>query len=159
MKTNNSIIIRLIDVVFILLMGFLLISDIVHKNQIKLPSRARSKSTSEQKPQIVPLDIRIVPSDTVLAEIDPETETSLIELCQLKSYYRVTENEKTHKFRILDKLEEYLIKTKIDYEAGGNKVVVIINPDPESMVQATINLIDICRKYGLKRNFKYYESS
>ena len=159
MKSNNSIIIRLIDVVFILLMGFLLISDIVHKNQIKLPSRARSQSTNQQKPQIVPLEIAIIPGDTVLAEIDPETETSLIKISQLKAYYHVTENEMKHKFRILEKLEEYLIKTKLEYEAGGNKVVVIINPRPESMIQATINLIDICRKYGLKRNFKYYETS
>lgn len=156
---KGNIIIRLIDVVFILLMGFLLISDIVHKNQIKLPGRARSQATNEQKPQTIPLEIEIIPGDTVLAEIDPETETSLIKICQLKVYYKVTENEKTNKFRILEKLEDYLIQTKLDYEAGGNKVIIVINPKPESMIQATINLIDICRKYGLKRNFKYYETS
>lgn len=157
---KSGIVIRLIDVVLNLLFGFLLLSDIVHKNQIKLPSLpATSRIKDQQKEEIVPIEIRIMPGDTVLADINPRTEKSLIKISQLHSYYRVFENERTYKFRLLEQLEEYLVETKAAYFAGGSKIVVIINPDPESMIQSTINLVDICRTYDIPRNFRYFEGS
>jgi len=158
MNKKNGIIVRLIDVVLNLLMGFLLISDIVHKEQIKLPGPASSRDRQEQKEKVVSIEVKVIPSDTTLADVDSKTEKSLIKLCQLHSIYEVHDNEEIHKYRILENLEDYLYQTKLSYEAGGAKVAIVIDPDPESMIQATINVIDICRKYNIKRNFRYYEN-
>jgi len=150
---GSSIIIRLIDVVFILLLGFLNISNIVNKKQIKLPPKSGTKQQTEQKSEILPIEVLVMPGDTTIAGIDPFAKTSLVEKGQLYCYYLVNENNDQFYFRMLDKLEDHLIKAHSVYDS----VVVVVKPDPNSIVQGTINLIDICRKYGFKRKFKYKE--
>ena len=151
---KSTIIIRLIDVVFILLLGFLNISNIVNKKQIKLPPKSGTKDNVEKETEILPIEVLVMPGDTIIAGIDPfAKETSLIEKGQLYCYYLVNENYDQFYFRMLDKLEDHLKKAHSAYDS----VVVVVKPDPNSMIQGTINLIDICRKYNFKRKFKYKE--
>ena len=153
MKKGGGLIIRLIDVVLLLLLGFLLISDLVHKSQIKLPGPTGTSRRQAQEQKIQNIHINIVDEDTTIAGIDPEKEFSLIKLAQLYCYYLVQENDKTYHIRDLEKLEKHLILTQAAYDS----ISVIINPRPNSIVQGTINLIDVCRKYGFKRRFQYSE--
>jgi biopolymer transport protein ExbD len=151
--SKGGLIIRLVDVVLLLLLGFLLISDIVHKEQIRLPGPTGTKINLTEKSQILPIDIHIVEGDTVLPDVNPETEYSLKKLAQLYCYYLVYEEEKVYYIRKIDKLEEHLQIAQATYDS----ISVIINPHPNSLIQGTINLIDICRRHGLNRKFKYNE--
>ena len=90
MKKGGGLIIRLIDVVLLLLLGFLLISDIVHKNQIKLPGPSGTNRRQTQEQKIQNIHINIVDEDTTITGIDPENEFSLIKLAQLYCYYPVS---------------------------------------------------------------------
>jgi biopolymer transport protein ExbD len=152
MKKGAGVIVRLIDVVLNLLFGFLMITDIIHKTEIKLPSIAgRAAVVSEKK--VLPIEIKIVPGDTVIAAIDPKTENSLRVLSQLYGYYFIQEDVNTYRIRMLDRLDEYLVTTKTSYDS----ITVIINPDPGSIIQGTINLVDACRKYGIEKKFRFIE--
>jgi len=150
---KGGLIVRLIDIVLILLLGFLQISDIVHKNQIKLPGPAGTKRNLSEKSKILPIDVHVMPGDTTMPDIDPETEYSLKKLGQLYCYYLLYQDEKVYRIRTLDKLEEHLLITEATYDS----ISVIVNPDPNSIIQGTINLIDICRRHGFKRKFRYNE--
>jgi len=152
---KGGLIVRLIDIVLILLLGFLQISDIVHKNQIKLPGPTGTRRNLSEKSKILPIDIHVMPGDTTMPEIDPEREYSLKKLGQLYCYYLLYENEKIYRIRTLDKLEEHLLFAQASYDS----ISVIINPDPNSIIQGTINLIDVCRRHNFKRKFKYNEGT
>ena len=163
---GSGLVVRLIDIVLILLMGFLLISDIVHKDQIKLPRQAVAQNKPQkQKKKIIPLKIKVMPitdEDKIelspeLKKINPEKEKSLIKLSELRCYYVVLDSVKPRKIQLLDKLERYLDSTKTYYDAVGDSLIVVINPDSNSMIQGTINLINICRMYDIKRSFLYRE--
>ncbi len=151
--SQGGLIVRLIDVVLLLLLGFLLISDIVHKEQIKLPGPAGTRRNLTEKSQILPIDVHVVEGDTTLSEINPETEYSLKRLGQLYCYYLIYQEDKVYQIRKLDKLEEHLLIAQANYDS----ISVIINPHPNSIIQGTINLIDICRRHGFKRKFRYNE--
>ncbi len=155
MKPNNKgTIIRLIDIVMILLLGFMLSSTVIHRNELQLPSKSGRKSPKQnQKDQIVPLEIMVLAGDTTMLDINPKTETSRMVLGQLYCYYQVIEQNRRYKIRMLDKLEEYLLRTRASYDS----VIVIIKPDSQSIIQGTINLIDICRRNGFTRKFQYTE--
>lgn len=151
--SKGGLIVRLIDVVLLLLLGFLLISDIVHKEQIKLPGPTGTRRNLTEKSEILPIDVHVVEGDTILADVDPETEYSLKKLGQLYCYYLIYQEDRIYHIRTIDKLEEHLVIAQATYDS----VSVIINPHPNSIIQGTINLIDICRRHGLKRKFKYNE--
>jgi hypothetical protein len=151
--SKGGLIIRLIDVVLLLLLGFLLISDVVHKEQIKLPGPTGTRRDLSERSKILPIDVHVVEGDTTLPEIEPETEYSLIKLGQLYCYYLIYQEDKVYRIRKLDKLEEHLLIAQANYDS----ISVIINPHPNSIIQGTINLIDICRRHGFKRKFKYNE--
>lgn len=151
--SKGGLIVRLIDVVLLLLLGFLLISDIVHKEQIKLPGPTGTRKNLTEKSEILPIDVHVVEGDTTLLDVNPDTEYSLKKLAQLYCYYLVYQEEKVYYIRKIDKLEEHLLITQAMYDS----VSVIINPHPNSIIQGTINLIDICRRHGLNRKFKYNE--
>jgi len=153
--SKGGLIVRLIDIVLILLLGFLQISDIVHKNQIKLPGPTGTRRNLSERSKILPIDVHVVPGDTTMPEIDPEVEYSLKKLGQLYCYYLLYQEDKVFRIRKLDNLEEHLLIT----QAGYDSISVIINPEPNSIVQGTINLIDICRRHNFKRKFKYNEGN
>lgn len=152
-KKGGSLIIRLIDVVLLLLLGFLSISDIVHKNQIKLPGPTGTSRRQSQDQKIQNIHINIIDEDTTMVGVDPANEFSLIKLAQLHSYYLVHEDENTYHIRDLEVLEKHLVLAQAAYDS----ISVIIDPRPESIVQSTINLIDVCRKHGFNRRFQYSE--
>jgi len=145
---GNGLIIRLIDIVMILLLGFLNISDIIHKNEIKLPSKKKTTKNATNN-QMLRLKVQIVPSDTTIDSL--KTSSSHIKLSQQFIFYRVSEGDKSYRIRNLDQLEDKILRIKANYDS----MLVIIKPDSNSIVQGTINLIDICRRYNLKRMFDY----
>lgn len=152
-KSSKGTIMRLIDVVMILLLGFMQSSTVIHRSELELPSKTGRKAPKDKKQEILPIEVRVLPGDTTMADIDPKTEFSLINLGQLFCYYRVIEQNKSYHIRMLDILKEHLLRTRASYDS----VIVIIKPDSQSIIQGTINLIDVCRDNGFKRKFQYTE--
>lgn len=146
MKGGGTII-RLIDIVMILLLGFLSISDIVHKKEIKLPS-GKKKPTNTRKHQLTRIRIQVIESDTTIDSLRmaPPKEKS-----QEFLVYKILEDERAKRVRNLDLLSDEFGRLKSSYDS----LLIIINPDSNSIVQGTINLIDLCRRYQLKRMFDY----
>ena len=127
---NRSLIIRLIDVVLILLFGFLAISDIQMKRQIRLPGPA------EDSRQTVPAD-----NVWIFVKIDSAGHFSVLQEAQL-----------LQQTASLDTLRTALLTASGDVYAAGNQPVVIIDPHPEATVQATISVFDICEAERLPKS-------
>ena len=115
------------------------------------PSRATAQRSLDKPKNTVPVRIKVMPvtkNDVIppnvlieLKEINSETESSLLKKSQLFCYYIVYDNVKTRRIQLLEKLDKYLDSTNTVYRANGDSIFVVINPDSNSMIQGTINLI------------------
>ncbi|MFQ5602575.1 MAG: ExbD/TolR family protein [bacterium] len=127
--TKGGIIIRLIDVAMIILFGFIAISDIKVRAQIKLPS---DKLETEPKNQEEPILIRVQISETNRFAIK-ENDEILIETVSL------------------EELEDRLALIKNE----NQEMVVLIEPNEESLIQNTVYVLDICEKHRIPKNINY----
>ena len=128
---RGGTIIRLIDVVLILLLGFLGITDFEIKSQVKLPSSSASKN-KENKQQIVFLNI--IENDS----------------------FEIVEGQRTvPNINGIQALETFLYKLNNYYLNNNNKMIVIIEPELETIIQTTIAVMDICEKYRIPKNLSY----
>ena len=130
---KGGIIIRLIDIAMIILFGFIAISDIKVSAQIKLPSQEEEpRNEKEEQPAFV------------FVRVDPERG------------YIVEENEKTIAVTTeTAALESVLIDLANQHRAGGGKMVVLIEPDGDSIIQQTVDVLDVCERNGIPMNINY----
>jgi len=126
-----GIIIRLIDVVLIVLFGFLSITDITNKSQIKLPSNFGG-AQKEVEQQIVFLNI-----------IDDQR------------FELINEQNTTKEIMGLDELEQFIIQLDDDYRKKSRQMILVIEPGIETMIQTTVNVMDICEKNQILKNLSY----
>lgn len=124
-------IIRLIDVVLIVLFGFLSITDITNKSQIKLPSNFDG-AQKEVEQQIIFLNIK----DDQRFELIDEQNT-------------------TKEVIGLDELEEIIVRLDNDYRKRYRQMILVIEPAIETMIQTTVNVMDICEKHQILKNLSY----
>ncbi len=132
--TRGGLIIRLIDIALIILFGFISISDIRIQTQIKLPTPVKDYRASSQY-------------EVVFVKIDSTSAFHLIE------------KEPVSRAMDLEGLEEQLQKRAEYYRALGKEIVVLVQPDGETPVQLTVDVLDLCRKLNLKRNIAYNYAS
>ncbi len=126
--SKGGLIIRLIDVVLILLLGFIGISDFTVKTQVKLPQGATESNTPVENKIVV--FVRILKNQTY--EID-EGKQKAVNVAELKD------------------VEAKLIELQNEH---GN-LVAIIEPDLDTMIQLTIDLIDLCEKNNIQKSINY----
>ncbi len=129
--TKGGIIIRLIDVALIILFGFIAISDIKVRAQIKLPSD-KQESESKTKQEIIFVEIGLEGSFIIKKE-----ETILAQTADL------------------EELERSLIRLYEDYKSQGSEVVVLIKPHKDSIIQRTVDVLDICERHQIPKNINY----
>ena len=129
--TKGGIIIRLIDVALILLLGFIAISDIRMRAQLKLPS---SSSESETKKV----------QRLVFVIIDPDGIFSL----------KHNENLETN-LNSINALEKSLLQIRNNLEKENAEMVVLIEPDTNTIVQHTVDVLDLCEKHKILKNINY----
>jgi len=174
---KGGIIVRLIDVVFILLLGFISASDIIRKTQIKLPPQLTASTGGQEVREPRPLVIRIFVQK--IQDLTPE----LLKIInsRLRSVGKKGMNEKNRldqrlvserfvaysvRTGVTDEdldetitttieLEMYIIQQIQERLEPGQKVMVVIMPDPEVMVQGVVNIFDICRRYKIEYHIKY----
>ncbi|RMF61309.1 MAG: biopolymer transporter ExbD [Calditrichaeota bacterium] len=131
--TRGGLIIRLIDVAMIILFGFIAISDIKVKAQIKLPAKDETPP-AEQK----------------------EDPTLLFVTIGLDHRYTVKrEDEIVAGALSLEQLEQQLLRHKDEFSSRGQEFVVLLEPDQDSPIQFTIDALDICERNGIPKNINY----
>ena len=128
---RGGTIIRLIDVVLIILLGFLAITDIEIKSQIKLPSTFNS-GQQEIKQHFIFL---IVKGD------------SLFEI--------VAGDMRIEHIQGIGILEQFLIRLNNQHHQDLTQMVVVIEPDLETKIQTTVDVMDICEKHQIIKSLSY----
>ncbi len=117
----------------IILFGFIAISDIKVRAQIRLPSQEENKiEQNEEEPVLL------------FVKVD------------LEQGYVVEENEQTLlTTRELGRLEATLLARLRENRAAGRKMVVLVEPDEDSQIQETVNVLDICERNEIPKNINY----
>ena len=128
---KGGTIIRLIDVVLIILLGFLGITDFEIKSQIKLPSAGRGQQ-QEIKQQVVYLNI-----ENSNKFILTEGQQTIAQIDSIKT------------------LERIITNLNNSYVLDNKRMVVVIEPGMESVVQTTVDVMDICEKYQIPKSLSY----
>ncbi len=128
---KGGTIIRLIDVVLIILLGFLGITDFEVKSQVKLPSAVES-GQREIKQQFIFLDIK---SDNQFEIIDGQNTIKEVESIEL--------------------LEKALVQLNSYYLQNFKQMILVIEPNLESVIQTTVDVMDICEKNQILKNLSY----
>jgi biopolymer transport protein ExbD len=128
---RGGTIIRLIDVVLIILLGFLGITDFEVKSQIKLPSAVES-GQKEIKQQFIFLDIK---SDNQFEIIDGQNTIKQVEG--------------------LAALEKFLVQLNNYYLQNYRQMILVIEPNLETVIQTTVDVMDICEKHQILKNLSY----
>ncbi|MFQ5709395.1 MAG: ExbD/TolR family protein [bacterium] len=130
--TKGGIIIRLIDVAMIILFGFIVISDIKVRAQIKLPSDEQQSETKITEQKLILVQVGLEGDYVIKENEDVVAETSDLHV-----------------------LEEKLAKLFHDYRSAGTDMIVLIEPDQDSIIQRTIDVLDICERNQIPKNIKY----
>lgn len=127
---RGGMIIRLVDVVLILLFGFLAISDIQVKRQLRLPGPSESE-TVQQASETVFLFVKIDPADRYRLVLDDQELLAVADV---------------------EVLRGGLLDASRQIREAGNQPVIIIDPDPQATVQRTISVFDICEEENLVKS-------
>jgi biopolymer transport protein ExbD len=127
---TGGMIVRLIDVVLIILFGFIAISDIQLKRQIKMPGPPDEKNQPKQETSRL-LFVRIDKAGKLTLRMD---DTDL-----------ATESETTA-------LSHTLGRVIKEIRLEGQIPVVIIDPEPDASMQRTIDVFDLCEQLGVAKS-------
>ena len=140
---KTSMIIRLIDVVLILLFGFIKISHIVFFAQIKLPASEQDVSTEEDEKD----------KEIVVVLVDSKLQKEGSEEVIMK--FVIPEAEKdSREYNNLNELEDYLVARANDNKKLNNSFLVLIEPFPESLLQTAVDVMDICKRNNIEQSIK-----
>jgi len=131
---SGGIIIRLIDVAMIILFGFIAISDIKVRAQIKLPTDQQEERQQTEEKEPVVLFVKIELDQGYILE---ENEVVIAEINEAKE------------------LEEFLLQRYEQAKASGLDMVLLIEPDENSIIQKTVDVLDICERYKIPKNINY----
>lgn len=127
---TGGMIVRLIDVVLIILFGFIAISDIQMKRQIRLPGPLKEDKQEQQK-DIVFIFVNVDAGGQFTVKLE---ERSILNT------------------RNLNQLRVNLVNTVLTTRIEGKNPVIIIDPDPDATMQRTIDVFDICEETGLPKS-------
>ena len=134
---RSSFLIRFIDIGLIILFGFITISDIDTYSRIDMPGSDQS-TTSDDPKQMTLVTVEIAPGG-VFTVVERASETVP---CQDVDR---------------DGLEECLVNVRDRLQQAGEQAVVLVEPDERSIVQHTVDVLDICDRHGILKNINASE--
>ncbi len=129
---QRGILIRLIDVGLIILLGFVWISDITIRAQIKLPSPTPDRKEDEPKQLIV--YYLVLHRNERVSVLDPDR------------------NPTDWKYLTKRRLEKEIVFLRNRLKEQGKQLVLLIDPEPETPMQALVDLLDICQRNHILKN-------
>ena len=130
---KGGLLIRLIDVAMIILFGFIAISDIKVRAQIKLPSEQKNEEERRDDTEPALIFVRIGLDNRVeLSDAGDIRETLLI-----------------------SQLESRLVELVGVFNTRGVEMVALIEPHEDSIMQHTIDVLDICERHNIAKNINY----
>ncbi|MBN1351370.1 biopolymer transporter ExbD [candidate division KSB1 bacterium] len=127
---KSGLLIRLIDIVLIILLGFLTISDFSLKTQIKLPTGGNDEKKYEEKI----ITVRIIDRQT---------------------YYIEEEGDDIRMVRELKTLETHLANRKEENRNKSTRLIVVVEPFIETEIQLTVDVLDICERLKIDKTISY----
>jgi len=131
---SQGAIIRLIDVVLIILIGFASIADFSERTRMRMPEKWR-QTVEETAEQLDILRVDVLPrgqySITAVDSLGIETPVAQV-------------------FGA-DTLESVISA----YTVGDLSFVVDIRPDDSAELQETVDVVDICEKYDLEKSMGF----
>jgi biopolymer transport protein ExbD len=128
---KSGIIFRLIDVALITLFGFIGITDIDIKSQIKLPS-AHESGLKNTRQAFVYL---IINNDHQFEIIDSQDQVNT--------------------FESIEKLSPYLVALNERHRQNAEELVLLIEPGLDSPIQWTVDVMDVCEQHAIQKNLTY----
>jgi biopolymer transport protein ExbD len=134
-ENNNrgGFLIRFIDIGLIILFGFLIITDIEVLAQINMPGDDESADT-ETLDEMAYLSVFI--SAEGIYDVE-DIEAERMRCSNLADHIE---------------LEACLIELRDEYRAAGQQPVVLVEPEATSLVQFTVDVLDICDRNGIPKN-------
>lgn len=139
---SGSMLMRLIDVVLIILFGFIGISDIQNKTQLKLPGQ----TTQEPQPQEVAENVFV---QVIIHRADREQGEFEI----------VFEAEPVVNAADLSALRGELRRIDRRIAEAGRKMIVVIDPEEEVTMQRTVDVFDVCEQENFIKSIDFRLSS
>jgi biopolymer transport protein ExbD len=135
--TSRGFLIRFIDIGLIVLFGFIMISEIEYVSQVDLAQPAPEEQEEpdlDEDPAFV--TVRIDPDGSFVI-VDPASNTPLGE-----------------PIGDADLLSGFLENLGTEYAADDRPLIVLINPHDESIVQWTVDVMDVCDRLGLGKSLQ-----
>lgn len=137
---NNGMIIRLVDVVLIVLFGFLMISKIQQQVDIPLPQSKGENLAAQTQKDVFDVFIR---------------RDGRIQCGWIDSKYEVTmpldNSDKSFARAQYNQLKSLMA------EANPGKIPVAIQAEFDSPTQFTVDLLDICKDLGMQKSLKCFQ--
>ena len=135
--TKGGLIIRLIDVAMIILFGFIAISDLKVRTQIRLPSEEEQQPPEPQR-------------DPILVSVRVGAD-GLVNIYENENWLMATDA-----FR---EVEDFLTTRFEQLRSQNDEMVVLIEPDGNSPIQQTVDVLDICERHQIPKSLNYDSSA
>jgi len=130
---KGGMIIRLIDIGLTVLFGFICVADIEQKTQVKIPSQAYG-----------------VPNPT-------KVNTITIVIYDGPRYVLTEENQILMSHDDLEEVEKVLIDIRRQFVEKNQDVIFLVQPDPNSPIQLTVNILDVCERNQFQKSINYVQ--
>lgn len=137
--TSRGFLIRFIDIGLIVLFGFVMISDIENSSQVELSAVTDQQSEEDTEVERAFVTVGIAPNG-VFSVFDSESDSLLAA--------GITRSEA---------LAAVLRQIKQDRAAENKEVIVLIRPHEDSVVQRTVDVMDICDRLALGKSLQDLE--
>ncbi|MFQ5633433.1 MAG: ExbD/TolR family protein, partial [bacterium] len=136
---SGSMLMRLIDVVLIILFGFIGISDIQNKTQLKLPGQSVDEPTIEEPlqenvfVQVIIHEASRGPGEFEIV-VDGASPVNLNDVAELRQRLRALDSR---------------------FKQTNQQMIVIIDPTEEVTMQRTVDIFDLCEQEDFVKSIDF----
>ena len=134
--TSRGFLIRFIDIGLIVLFGFVMISDIENTSIVELARLSGVDEAVQPDRDVTYVTIGIAADNSLSIDDTPLASPSVT---------RISPSEE---------LEGILRQLKQDRAAEQQDLIVLIRPHPGSMVQRTVDVMDVCDRLALRKSLQ-----
>lgn len=130
---SSGTIVRLIDVALNILFGFIVITDLTPKSQIRLPA----------------------PQEMETPIIEQRYEYMLVKIDPAGNFHLEADEQPLGEFQNLKELEGFLREHGAQTARTGRQMIVVIDPEETSIVQRTVDVFDLCERNGIAKSIHF----